>query len=153
MSKSKKNGYYVMHKCIFTFLVLLRCFCRSSHRRCFVRKSILRNLAKFAEKHLCQGLRPVTLLKKRLWHRCFPVNFCKISKNTFFTEHVWATATTFEVFAYLLSWNYTLTFMLLRLKIASFKTSLKINVVKLHSFVPSVNIGQRLRTKLFNCIW
>ena len=23
------------------------------------------------------GLRPVTLLKKRLWHRCFPVNFQK----------------------------------------------------------------------------
>ena len=28
--------------------------------------------------------RPATLLKKRLWHRCFPVNFCEISKNTFF---------------------------------------------------------------------
>ena len=27
-------------------------------------------------------------LKKNLWHRCFPVNFCKISKNTFFTEHI-----------------------------------------------------------------
>ena len=23
------------------------------------------------------GLRPVILLKKRLWHRCFPVNFAK----------------------------------------------------------------------------
>ena len=23
------------------------------------------------------GLRPATLLKKRLWHRCFPVNFVK----------------------------------------------------------------------------
>ena len=28
--------------------------------------------------------RPATLLKKRLWHRCFPVNFCEISKNTVF---------------------------------------------------------------------
>ena len=27
--------------------------------------------------------RPATLLKKRLWGRCFPVNFCKISKNTY----------------------------------------------------------------------
>ena len=27
--------------------------------------------------------RLATLLKKRLWHRCFLVNFCKISKNTF----------------------------------------------------------------------
>ena len=24
------------------------------------------------------------LLKKRLWHTCSPVNFCEISKNTFF---------------------------------------------------------------------
>ena len=37
------------------------------------------------------GLRPVTLLKKTLWHRCFPVNFAKF-KNTFVTEHLLATA-------------------------------------------------------------
>ena len=57
---------------------------RSSHRRCSVRKSVLRNFAKFTGKHLCQGLffnkvaglRPVTLLKKSPWH-CFPVNFAK----------------------------------------------------------------------------
>ena len=30
------------------------------------------------------GLRSATLLKKRLWHRCFPVDFGKITKNTFF---------------------------------------------------------------------
>ena len=24
------------------------------------------------------------LLRKRLWHRCFPVNFCEIYKNTFY---------------------------------------------------------------------
>ena len=29
------------------------------------------------------GLRSATLLKKRLWHRCFPVNFVKFFKNTF----------------------------------------------------------------------
>ena len=29
------------------------------------------------------GLRPATLLKKRFWHRYFPVNY---AKNTFFTE-------------------------------------------------------------------
>ena len=31
-------------------------------------------------------------IKKRLWHRCFPCAFCKISKNTFLTEHFWTTA-------------------------------------------------------------
>ena len=34
-----------------------------------------------------EGLRPATLLKKNLWHRCF-----KISKNTFFTELLRTTA-------------------------------------------------------------
>ena len=32
---------------------------------------------------------PATLLKKRLWHRCFPVNFAKFLKTPFFTEHLW----------------------------------------------------------------
>ena len=49
------------------------------------KKGALRNLAKFTGKHLCQnlffnivvGLRPATLLKKILWHMCFPVNFVK----------------------------------------------------------------------------
>ena len=57
----------------------------SSHRRCSVRKGVLRNFPKFTGKHLCQSLflnkvaalRPATLLKKILWHRCFPVNFVK----------------------------------------------------------------------------
>ena len=67
---------------------------RSSHRRCSVRKGILRNFAKFTGKHLCQslcfnkvvGLRPATLLKKG------SDRFCEISKITFFTKHLQATA-------------------------------------------------------------
>ena len=31
-------------------------------------------------------LRPVTLLKKSLWHRCFPVNFVKFLRTPFLTE-------------------------------------------------------------------
>ena len=64
---------------------------RSSHRRCSVRKGVLGNFAKFIGKHLCQclffnivaGLRHATLLKKRLWQRCFPVNFPKFLRTTF----------------------------------------------------------------------
>ena len=37
--------------------------------------------ASFLEKRL--GLRPATLLKKRLWHRCFPVNFVKLLRALF----------------------------------------------------------------------
>ena len=52
---------------------------RSIHWRCSVKKNVLRNFSKFTGKHLCHslffnnfaGLRPVTLLEKRLWHRCF----------------------------------------------------------------------------------
>ena len=82
---------------------------RSSHQRCSMRKGVLRNFTKFTEFkfHKIQisqnsnftkfnffnkvaGLRPATLLKKRLRHMCFPVNFVKF--NTFFTEHLWASA-------------------------------------------------------------
>ena len=69
----------------------LKCF-RSSHQRCSVRKGVLRNFAKFTGKQLCQslffnkvaGLKPVTLLKKRFWHKCFPVNFAKFQEHPFY---------------------------------------------------------------------
>ena len=56
-----------------------------------MRKSFLRNLAKFIGKLLRQslfcnkvvGLRSATLLKKRLWHKCFLVNFAKFLRTTF----------------------------------------------------------------------
>ena len=64
-------------------------YSRSSHRKCSGKKGILRNLAKSTGKHLCQrmflnkvaGLRPATLLKNNLWHRCFPVNFVKFLRT------------------------------------------------------------------------
>ena len=69
----------------------------SSHPDVFYKKGALRNFAKFTGKHLCQslffnkvaGLRPATLLKKRLWHRRFPVNFTKFQRTPFLTEHLW----------------------------------------------------------------
>ena len=60
-------------------------------------KGVLRNFAKFTGKYLCQSLffnkvadvRLETLLKKRLAHRRFPVNFVKFLRAPFFTEHLW----------------------------------------------------------------
>ena len=55
---------------------------RNSHRRCFIKKGVLKNFAKFTRKFLCPSLfynkiaGLATLLKKRLWHS-FPVNFAK----------------------------------------------------------------------------
>ena len=43
------------------------------------------------------GLRPANLLKKRLWHRHFPVNFSKFLRTPFFTGQLWATALFLDV--------------------------------------------------------
>ena len=37
----------------------------------------------FFSKFLIKLLRPATLLKKKLWHRCFPVNFVKFLRTPF----------------------------------------------------------------------
>ena len=50
---------------------------RNNHRRCSVRKGVLRNFSKFRGNHL----KPETLSKKRLWYRCFPVNFVKFLRK------------------------------------------------------------------------
>ena len=71
----------------------------TSHQRRSIKNGVLRNFAKFTRKHLCQSfffnkvaqLRPATLLKKRLTH-AFSCEFCEISKNAFFIEHLWKIA-------------------------------------------------------------
>ena len=70
---------------------------RSSHPEVFYKKGVLRYFAKITWKHLCQslflnkvtGLRPATLLKKKFWHKCFPVNFAKFLRTPFVTEQLW----------------------------------------------------------------
>ena len=75
--------YLLKKKC----LPLKRCIqlnLRSSLPEVFYKKGVLKNFAKFTGKQLCQSLffnklqgSPTTLLKKKLWDRCFPVNFVK----------------------------------------------------------------------------
>ena len=70
---------------------------RSSHQRCFLIKGVPRTIVKFTGKHLCQslffnkvaGLRPTTIFKTKLWHRCFPVNFAIVLRTVFIIEHLW----------------------------------------------------------------
>ena len=61
---------------------------RSSHRRCSVRKGVLK---KSSQENTCARVffliklqtKPATLLKKRLWHRSFPANYVKFLKTPF----------------------------------------------------------------------
>ena len=69
---------------------------RSSRPEVFCKRGVLENFTKFTGKHLCQSLffnkvagpRLATLLKKRLWHRCFPENFVKFFRTLFFIEQL-----------------------------------------------------------------
>ena len=66
-------------------------------RRCAIKKGVLINFGKFTGKHLWRslffnkvvGIRPATLFKKRLWHKCFPMSFAKFLRTPFVTEDFW----------------------------------------------------------------
>ena len=59
----------------------------------FCKKGVLRYFTKFTRKYLCQSLflqpEPCNFIKKRLRHRCFPVNFVKFLRTPFFIEQLW----------------------------------------------------------------
>ena len=61
----------------------------------FCKKGILRNFAKLTGKNLCQSLsfnnvagEACNFIKKETLVQLFSCEFCDISKNTFFTEHL-----------------------------------------------------------------
>ena len=70
-------------------------------RRCSVKKVFLK-ISQNSQENTCARVsfliklhaiggvlrRSATLLKKRLWHRCFPVNFPKFSRTPFFIKHL-----------------------------------------------------------------
>ena len=70
------------------FRKLWRSLCsrKSSQRRCSVKKGVLTNFAKFTGKTCVRVsflIKLQALLKKRLWHRCFHVNFAKFVRAPF----------------------------------------------------------------------
>ena len=82
----------------FSLRKLSRILFRSSHRKCSIKEGVLKNFAKF-KRNTCArvsfliklqawGLRPATLLKVRLWHKCFPVNFDKFLRRSFLRENL-----------------------------------------------------------------
>ena len=73
---TKFHGIYFFNE---TFKTTKMITTRSSRSEVFCRKDVHRNFPTFTWKHL----RPATILKKRLWNRCFPVNFLKFLKTLF----------------------------------------------------------------------
>ena len=59
---------------------------KSSHRRCSVRKVFL-EISQNSQENACARASKIETLAQ-----VFSCEFCEISKNTFFTEHVWASA-------------------------------------------------------------
>ena len=69
---------------ILTWYLIQSNLFRSSHQTCSIKKVFLKvsqNPQQNTSARVCfnkvVGLRPAILIKKRLWHRCFPVNFVK----------------------------------------------------------------------------
>ena len=54
---------------------------------------VRKNLAQSTEKRLCQSLfHANNFINKKTLAQLFSCEFCEIFKNTFFTEHLWMTA-------------------------------------------------------------
>ena len=70
----------VLSKCVYSFYVVIISLHRSSRPEVFCKKCFLRKCAKFTRNTFAR-----TLLKKRLWHRCFPVNFAKCLRTSYRT--------------------------------------------------------------------
>ena len=88
---------------VYVFFILILTYCSSLYiqyteaafQRCSVKKVFL-EISQNSQENTCarvsfliqlQGS-PATLLKKRLWHRCFPVNFAKFLRTPFLTEYI-----------------------------------------------------------------
>ena len=93
----QKKEKKLQNKCLrFNLYVVLQLATRSNRSQMFFKIGVLKSFSKFIGKSLYQslsfdklvGLRPATLLKKRLWDRCFPVNFAKMFRAPFVSEHL-----------------------------------------------------------------
>ena len=79
-------NYYYIIPIIYFFLHV-----RSSRPEVVCKKDVLKRFSKIIEKCQCQGLflnknsdiKDCNFNKKRLWHRCFPVNFAKFLRTPF----------------------------------------------------------------------
>ena len=84
-----------------TFIVVMRSWVKqcseAAIQRCSVKKVFLK-ISQNSQENTCAralffnevaDFRPVTLLKKWLWHMCFPVTFEKFLRTCILIEHFW----------------------------------------------------------------
>ena len=66
-------------------------------------KSYTENYRKIIRQKFLRAVLPegCNLIKKETLAQVFSYEFCEISKNTFFTEHLWATLSEFTFFQYI----------------------------------------------------
>ena len=104
-------------------IAIIHITCRGSHRRCSVKKSILKNSTKLTGKHLCWNfffnkvaglitkwsntIKQQSLQTSTVQHRCFPLNFVKFLRTRFFKEHLPMTASKLGSYC-VWSWNFTM---------------------------------------------
>ena len=96
---------------------------RSSHRRCSVKKVFL-EISRNSQENTCARVSfliklqaAFNLIKKDTLVQVFSCEFYEISKNTFFTEHPWATAskqTLFPNFSFLWSLTHYISLSILK---------------------------------------
>ena len=88
----RKNLLVLITELRNSYLITLLKRYRSSHRRCSVKKGVLKNFANFTGKHPCwslffnevAGFQPASFLKKdssAFQHKCFPVKFAKLLRT------------------------------------------------------------------------
>ena len=88
IQKTKRlHCFLIKNKIYLKLVIFMLSFCRSSRREVFCKKDALKESRKFTGEHLRVSfliklrLRPKTLIKKRSWHRCSPVNFVKLLRT------------------------------------------------------------------------
>ena len=105
IAKERTNPHIRNFECTWQMIMFpsyLLFFFRSSHQRCSMKKGVLKNFTIFTGKHMRQSHffnkvagGTCNFIKKDTLTQVFSCEFCKISKSTFFTEHLRTTASTF----------------------------------------------------------
>ena len=94
--KHQRSNILIKKQPLILGSVVRKDFAKAVAPNVFSEKGVVKSFPKLTGKHLCwsryfhkvAGFWPVTLSKKRLQHRCFPINFMNFLRTPFFKEHL-----------------------------------------------------------------